>query len=272
MSGVDVGGGRIATDPPGYVCVRPLGSGAVNRVFLARRLVDGSDVVLRIFDRTVVALRDRLRFQQEVGTLMALTDVPHVLPILDADVRPDGRAYLVTSYCVAGSLHDHVSSMGRLSAVEAGRVGVKLAGALGAIHHRGVIHRRITPSNVLIDDAGEPVLTDFGLVSLSVSGTFMPEPGREEMPFLAPEAYLPELMTPAADIFALGATLYALLAGIGGPLAPNLPWLSFAAEQLPDLPRVPWALMSVLRRTMAVDARERFADSIDLRAALLAAL
>jgi hypothetical protein len=97
------------------------------------------------------------------------------------------------------------------------------------------------------------------------------EPGREQTPFLAPEAYLPELMTPAADVFALGATLYALLGGIG-LLAVNPPRLPFAAEQLPDLPRVSWALMSVLRRSMAVDARDRFADAIDVRTALLAAL
>ena len=78
-------------------------------------------------------------------------------------------------------------------------------------------------------------------------------------------------MTPAADIFALGATLYALLAGTG-PDAANLPRLPFAAEQLPDLPRVPWALMSVLRRTMAVDASRSVRRCLDLRAALVAAM
>ena len=179
--GVGVGRGRLASDPPGYVCLRPLNSGdTVDRLYLARRLVDGSEVVLRIFGRTVASLRDRLRFEQEVASLKALADVRHVLPIIDADVRPDGQAYVVTAHCVAGSLDDHVSSMGRLSAVEARRIGVKLAGALAAIHQRGVIHRNITPSNVLIDNAGEPVLTDFGLVSLSVSGTYLPEAGREQ--------------------------------------------------------------------------------------------
>jgi len=268
---VDVGGGRIANDPPGYVCLRPLGSAsAVSRLFLARRLVDGSDVVLRIFDRIVVSLRDRQRFEREVAGLAALADVPNVLPILDADVRPNGQAFVVTAYCMAGSLHDHVSSMGRLSAVEASRVGVKLAGALAAMHRRGVVHRNVTPSNVLVDSAGEPVLTDFGLASLSVSGTYLPEPGREPTPFRAPEAYLPELMTPSADIFALGATLYVLLGG-NDPQAANLPQPPFGGEELPDLPRVTWALMSVLRRTMAIDARDRFADATDLRAALAAA-
>jgi serine/threonine protein kinase len=270
--GGSVGGGRIASDPPGYVCLRQLSSErAVDQLFLARRLVDGSDVVLRIFDRTIGGLRDRQRFEQEVAGLKALVDVPHVLPIIDADVRPNGQVYLVTRYCVAGSLHDHVLSMGRMSAVEVRRVGVKLASALTAIHARDILHRNITPSNVLIDPTGEPVLTDFGLVALSVSGSFLPDPGREQMPFLAPEAYLPELMTVAADIYALGATLYALLAGTG-PHAANLARLPLTGELLPDLPRVPWTLMSVLRRTMALDARDRFADAADLKAAFLAAM
>ena len=77
-------------------------------------------------------------------------------------------------------------------------------------------------------------------------------------------------MTPSADIFALGATLYALLGG-SDPRAANVSRLPFGGEELPDLPRVTWALMSVLRRTMAIDARDRFAHASDLGAALLAA-
>jgi serine/threonine protein kinase len=265
-------GGRLLRDPPGYVCRHRISSAnAVDRLFLARRLVDGSDVVLRIFGPTIASLRDRQRFEQEVAGLKAIGDIAHVLPILDAEVRPDGQAYIVTPYCAAGSLHDHVSAMGRMSAVEASRVGVKLASALAAIHELGVIHRNITPSNVLIDGAGEPVLTDFGLVAMSTSGDFQVEPGRGQMPFLAPEAFLPELMTPVADIYALGATLYALVAGSGRHAA-NLARLPFGGERLPDLPRVPWGLMSALRRAMAVDARDRFADATDLRAALMSAM
>jgi serine/threonine-protein kinase PknK len=265
-------GGRLLKDPPGYVCAHRISSAsAVDRLFLARRLVDGSDVALRVFGATIASLRDRQRFEQEVAGLKEIGDIAHVLPILDADVRPDGQVYFVTPYCAAGSLHDHVSTMGRISAVEAIRAGVKLASALAAIHDRGVFHRNIAPSNVLIDGAGEPVLTDFGVVALSTSGDFLPEPRRGQLPFLAPEAYLPELMTPAADIYALGATLYALLAG---PClhAASLARLPFGGERLPDLPRVPWSLMSILRRAMAVDPRDRFADATDLRAALMSAV
>ena len=77
------------------------------------------------------------------------------------------------------------------------------------------------------------------------------------------------LMTPAADIYALGATLYALLAG-PGPLAANLARLPITGEEVPDLPRVPWPLMSALRQAMAADPRDRFADGAAFRTALAA--
>jgi serine/threonine-protein kinase len=105
------------------------------------------------------------------------------------------------------------------------------------------------------------------MVALAVSGDFRPEPWGERLPFLAPEAYLPELMTPAADIYALGATLYALLAGTG-PLAAHLARLPVAGEQLPDLARVPWPLMTALRQATAIDPQDRFPDAAAFRTAL----
>ncbi len=212
---------EVVTDPPGYACLRRVNpAGATDHVYLARRLTDGSEVVVRVFDRTLTASRDRERFEEEAARLAALADVQYVLPLLDAGVAPGGHAYVVMPYCVAGSLQDHAASMGRLSPAEVRRVGVKLATALGEVHQCGIVHRNITPSNVLIDASGEPALADFGIVALNVSGDFRLEPWRGYVPFVAPEAYLPELMTAAADIYALGATLYALLAGtgpLGGP-------------------------------------------------------
>jgi serine/threonine protein kinase len=222
---------------------------------------------VRIFGRTLTASRDRERFEAEAAALIALADVPYVLPLLDAGVAPGGHAYVVMPQCLAGSLQDHVDTMGRMSPVEVRRVGVKLSAALSEVHRRGVVHRNITPSNVLIDRTGEPALADFGIVALSLSGGFRPEPWRGHPPFLAPEAYLPELMSPAADIYALGATLYALLAGIGPPAA-NLGQLPLTGEDLPDLPRVPWPLMTALCQAMALDPRDRFSGSSAFRTAL----
>jgi serine/threonine protein kinase len=240
---------------------------SIDQLYYARRLVDGSDVAVRVFGRMVANLRDRERCLNEIAELKALVDIASVLPVLDADVRPDGQVYLVTAFCPAGSLHDQVLVKGGISAIEAHSVAVQLASALDAVHKRGIIHRNITPSNVLIGSAGEPLLTGFGLVSLSVSGSFDLDSAREHTPFLAPEAYLPELMTPAADIYALGATLYALLAGPSAPGA-ALPGQSYDAGQVPRLRGVSGRFMWVLRRMTAEDPRERFRSCADLLAVL----
>ena len=250
---------------PGYAYRRPLNepSRIGDRLLLARRLGDAPlDVVVRQYGRSLSTPRERQRFEHEVAGLKALADVPHVLPLLDAGFDGADRPYVVTEFCVTGSLQDHLLAVGRLTPTEVRRVGVKLAGALVDVHRREIFHRNLSPSTVLIDGRGEPCLTDFGLValSLSVDGFY----DLERRPFVAPEAYLPELMTASADIFALGATLYALLAGT--TLAAR--FAAVVGDQLVDLPRVPFQLMSVLRQAMALDPQDRYVDAAHLRDAL----
>jgi serine/threonine protein kinase len=235
---------------------------AAGEVHLARRRSDGVEVAVKVYARRVAAERDRLRFEQEVAALKALTDLPHLLAPLDAGVAY-GRAYLVNPYCPSGSLQDHLVTVGRLTTIEVRRIGVKLAEALGRAHDLGLYHRNIKPSNVLVDGDGEPQLADFGLVSLALAGDYaVPDEGLR--PYAAPEAFLPELMTAPADIYALGATLYALLAGTSLP-PPTGP------DPAADLPTVPRVMMSVIRRAVATDPDQRFASAVQMRDALAAA-
>jgi serine/threonine protein kinase len=221
-----------------------------------------------------------------------------VVDVYDSGVLAGGRAYLVTQYCAGGSLEDYVAMVGRLTPTEAKRIGAKIAGALVAAHRRDIFHRDIRPANVLISGVGEPMLADFGLLCLAVSDP-TPPPGPRA--FVAPEAYLPELMSTAADIFSLGATLYALLSGGPPKAAPstsdgdrNVP-TSYApgtatvpnspngglhraptggravfidGETLADLPHVPPDLMAILKRAMAHDPRDRYPTASHFHQAL----
>jgi serine/threonine protein kinase len=234
---------------------------SAGEIYLARRRSDGLEVAVKIYDRRLSAERDRLRFEQEVAALKALADLPHLLAPVDAGVA-DGRAYVVTPYCPSGSLRDHVLAVGRLTATEVRRIGVKLADGLHRAHEQGIYHRNVKPSNVLIDGNGEPQLADFGLVSLALAGGeyLVPDGPR---PYAAPEAFLPELMTAPADIFALGATLFTLLAGVSVP-PPVGP------EPVQDLPTVPRVVMSVIRRAVAADPAQRYGGASALRDALAA--
>ncbi len=197
-----------------------------DEVYLARR-ADGAEVVVRIHGRPLGTERERLRFEQEVSALRDLSTVEHVVEVHDCGVMEDGRPFVVTEYCGGGSLAGHVAMVGRLTPVEVGRIGAKIAGAVMAAHRRAIVHRDVRPGNVYINAAGEPVLGDFGLLCLAPSDR-TPPPGPR--PFVAPEAYLPELMSAAADIYALGAMLYAALSG-----ASPHPWPADPHRAGPDL-------------------------------------
>ena len=265
----------VGPELPGLVCVRRInevrGRDSLDHdeVYLALRVSDGSEVAVRVYGRPLRSDKDRLRFEQEVYALTTLVD-PHVVRIYDVGVGANGRAFLVMDHCPAGSLYDHLTSVGRFTPIEVRRIGSKLAGTLARAHRHDIFHRNLKPANVLIDAHGEPVLADFGLVALATSnGDFTPTTSTQRA-YVAPEAFLPELMSAAADIYALGATLYALLAGwaprTSDPLA-----AAVDGETLVDLPKVPWALMSVLRRAMALDPRDRYIDAAQMGEALVAA-
>jgi serine/threonine protein kinase len=240
-----------------------------DQVHLAIRLTDDAELALKIYAHPIRADRDLVRFEQEAVALKALVGDPHVVGLEELGVTPAGYAYLAMEYCPAGSLQDHLHTVGRFSPGEVRRIGAKLAGALGAAHRRDIVHRAVKPANILINNVGEPVLTDFWFVSLSTAGRdFMPPLRSVPASFTAPEAYLPELMTPSSDIYALGATMYALLAGWAprayDPLAPAID-----GDTLVDLPKVPWAVMELIRVAMAHDPADRFADAFQFQAALL---
>jgi serine/threonine protein kinase len=237
-------------------------------VFLAVREIDDTEVAVRVYRRRVSTERDRVRFEQEATALKALADEPHVIRVDEVGLSPDGHPYLVMEHCPAGSLHDHLTAVGRFTPTQVRGIGVKIADALGAAHRREIYHRRVTPTNILINAAGEPVLSDFAFVSLStVDGNYVPPAKPALPPYAAPEAYLPELMAAAADIYGLGATLYALLAG-WAPRAVDPLAVAVDGDTLVDLPKVPWALMAVIRRAMAHDPAHRYADADQLGADL----
>lgn len=260
----------VGYDLPGFVCVRQINDGfARDETFLAERVYDHVEVAVRVFAHHLLDERDQHRFATEVAELTSLADDAHIVAPLMAGVSDEGQAYIVTEYCVAGSLHDHLVGVGRFTPTEVRRIGAKLAGALGETHRRSIYHRNIKPANVLITGAGEPALSDFGLVSLETAERdYTPPATPTQRAYAAPEAFLPELMSAAADIYSLGATLYALLAG-WAPRAADPLALAVDGESLVDLPRVPFALMAVLRRAMALDPQERYTDAFELREALL---
>jgi serine/threonine protein kinase/N-acetylneuraminic acid mutarotase len=156
---------------------------------------------------------DRERFLRESFAMGGLSGHPNIVNILQVGVTESGRPFIVMPYHAAGSLADRVRRAGRIAWPEALRIGVKLCGALETAHRTGTLHRDIKPANVLVNDYGEPLLSDFG--TARIAGGYKTETGffTGTLSYTSPEVLGGKPPTAAADVYSLGATIFALIAG-----------------------------------------------------------
>lgn len=151
------------------------------------------------------------------GRLAARLQHPHAISVFDVTDH-DGTPWLVMEYQPARSLAAVLADRGRLAPQVVAEIGRQLASALAAAHAAGIVHRDVKPGNVLLGEApdGQPVakLTDFGIsratddVTVTRTGVLSGTPA-----YLAPEVARGAQPKPAADVFALGATLYTAVEG-----------------------------------------------------------
>ena len=189
-----------------------LGQGGMGTVFLGVS-PDERAVAVKVLRDGLSDPDARRRFSHELDALRRVRG-PHLVEVLDADVLAD-TPYLVTRFVPGQRLDDLVAAGGPLSDADLRSVARGLADALTALHAAGVVHRDLTPGNVLVVD-GSPHVIDLGLATaadvtaLTRSGLVIGTPG-----YLAPEQITGSLVTPAVDVHAWGATV--ALAGTGRP-------------------------------------------------------
>ncbi|WP_433464280.1 protein kinase domain-containing protein [Spirillospora sp. CA-128828] len=128
-------------------------------------------------------------------------------------VQESDRPWIVMELVLAPSLQD-IIEQGTMEHRRVADIGVQMLGALQHAHQKGILHRDVKPSNVLITDAGRVVLTDFGIAqmegdsTLTQTGLVMGSPA-----YIPPERVQGERAVPASDLWSLGATLYAAVEG-----------------------------------------------------------
>lgn len=203
-----------------YEVVAELARGAMGVVYRARDPALGRDVALKRLHRDVDATGSaRGRFAREARALARLSH-PHIVTVHFVG-EDQGAPFLVMDLVEGTTLGAIIQQRGALPPREAVEVARKLARALAHAHGVGILHRDVKPANVLVGADGEPRLTDFGLAkdttadasttaALSVAGGVIGTPG-----YWPPEQARGELdrIGPRSDVFALGATLYAMLTG-----------------------------------------------------------
>ncbi|MFI8293099.1 serine/threonine protein kinase [Streptomyces sp. ms191] len=235
---------------------RRLGAGGMGVVYLGsdRR---GQRVALKVIRPDLAEDQEfRSRFAREVSAARRIRG-GCTARLVAADLDAD-RPWFATQYVPGPSLHDRVAEEGPLRAADVASIGAALSEGLVAVHEAGVVHRDLKPSNILLSPKG-PRIIDFGIAwatgasTLTHVGTAVGSPG-----FLAPEQVRGAAVTPATDVFSLGATLaYAAMADSPFGHGSSEVMLYRVVHEEPQLHGVPDALAPLVRACLAKDPEER---------------
>jgi serine/threonine-protein kinase len=259
-----------------YEILAEIGRGGMATVYRAHQPSMGRPVAIKVLPEQFLHDPTFLsRFTNEARVIAAL-EHPRILPVYDFG-EAAGVPYIVMRLMPHGSLRDRLRR-GPLSIAEAVRVIGQVAEALDYAHARRVIHRDLKPDNVLMDEAGNCYLSDFGIAKVVesspvVSGTV----GAGTPKYMAPEQIRGGRPTPRSDIYALGAMAFELLSGRPPFEAEDTPALMYMhvyepvprlAEVRPDLPAAVASLQNVIDRAMAKAPEARYTTAGEFSASL----
>lgn len=244
-----------------YRLDRSVATGGAGQVWQSTDTVLGRQVAVKILHGSAPDHASfAARFLDEARTMAALHH-PGVVDVYDYG-EADDVAYLVMAYVEGEPLSEHIARRGRLASAEATPIIAQVARALDAVHEAGVIHRDVKPGNLILQPDGTVVLVDFGIAHAAQSA--YETAGNEVVGtplYIAPEQVTKQPITPATDVYALGAVAYHCLAGrppfLGdNPITVALQHLNDDPPPLPD--DVPQVLRSLVATAMAKDPDERF--------------
>lgn len=271
---------------PGLELGQPIGQGGMGIVYQALDVKDGRVLACKVLSTAFPTSDELDRFDVEARATMRL-DHPHIIRVESAGAV-DGRPYLVMELASGGTLHKILDGQPQPPTVAADLI-AKLADALEHAHRRGVLHRDLKPTNILLVPRQTPEtlpqrdhtladyapkIADFGIAKLLDSRTLRTQTGQllGTPAFAAPEQFMAEFgaVGPAADIYSLGAILYLMLTGLP-PLPEDNPrrMLALIRHFEPVAPRrlqadVPVDLETICLRCLEKRTRWRYRSAGEL--------
>ncbi|AGZ46123.1 Serine/threonine protein kinase [Actinoplanes friuliensis DSM 7358] len=199
----------------------------------------------------------RERSLREARAIARLNNI-NVVRVFDV-LRTDADPWIVMEYVPSRSLQDILAADGPFAPVRAAEIGLGVLNALRAAHRAGVVHRDVKPGNVLISEDGRVVLTDFGLATVpgdpnvTRTGLVLGSPA-----YIAPERARDGTAGPGADLWSLGATLYAAVEGASPFARPSaIATLAALATENPPPARNAGPLKPVLNGLLRKDPAHR---------------
>ena len=261
-----------------YRILKRLGGGGMATVFRAEQMPLAREVIVKVLHAHLARDSEMTeRFRREAEAAARLVH-PFICPVLDFGELGE-TVYIVMPYLGGGSLADRVQRERNVAPQAVASAAAQVAVALDHAHQRGVVHRDIKPDNILFDDDGNAVITDFGIATarfhgrLTASGRAMGTPH-----YMSPEQAMGKLVDGRSDLYALGVVMYEAL--VGFPPFDGADAFSVGYKHVHEKPvpiseidsRVPEPLAAIVMRCLEKAASDRYERGTALADALLAYL
>ncbi|MET7751029.1 serine/threonine-protein kinase [Micromonospora sp. NPDC005367] len=261
------GGDRFGVRPLGgrYRLIEQLGAGGMSVVWRGYDEVLGRQVAVKVLASRLAsdrAFRHRIRIEAQAAARLCHPNITNVYDYGEAEHEGVTAPYVVMELIDGHSLSSRLGRERRLPWRDAVTIAAEVASALATAHVRGVVHRDVTPGNVMLTATGVKVV-DFGISALvgesekGTDGALLGTPA-----YLAPERLDNGQVSPATDVYAVGLLLYRMLTG-------RLPWQASTTtemlrahlyndpEPMPTVPELPDEVADLVRRCLAKRPEER---------------
>lgn len=253
----------------GYQVERMIGRGGMATVYLALQESLSRHVAIKVMNPMLATEEGfKKRFLNE-AQIIAKLNHPNIVTVFDFGAH-EQYYYLSMAYLPGGTLKEKISQ--DLLLEDKLEIIKELASALAYAHQRGVVHRDVKPSNVLFNEVGTPVLTDFGIAKVAGAGTQVTATGLTlgSVGYMSPEHAMGKRVDQRSDIYSLGIVFWELLTGEtpyhaddGFALA-----LKHVTEPIPALPPNFADFQPIFNKLLAKNPEERFPDANAVIAAL----
>lgn len=257
-----------------YKIKEELGHGEMGTVYRAFDPSFNREVAIKVLPLEMMRnLKILARFRRELK-MIALLEHPAIVPVYDVG-EENGQPYYVMRYMSGGSLRRWIRN-GRLSLQETADIIERVALGLEYAHRKGIVHRDLTPDNILFDNHNNPYLTDFSLAKL-IADTFRTNSGNGFIgtpEYISPEQSQSLPVDHRSDIYGLGVIMYEMLTGEKPYQATDSigVLVKHVSEPVPEIlqinPDLPAEVDAIIKKSMAKSRNDRYESAVDMARAL----